>query len=359
MKILYIGNYRDTNSLGRVSRDYLLALIEAGADVVARPIIYGQPTLKNVDVKILKSESKSSKGASICVESLPYSHLGADSRFDKNVAIVGFNQHPPKKELIDISRNLEHFDDVICLNSPTQSIVGSLGSVIYPHPISLQKSKERMAIPEDRFVFYFIGKLSQRKNLDILLTAFHREFTRDEPVELLIKTSCDIDQQAAINIINNYINNIKQRLGKHTNLEKYKKEIVTVSNLLDENWGIIHNTGHCLVMPSYGEYTALLPTLALSYGNKAIVNDTFGLNEIQDNNVIPCYSNAIYTEDSKAINLTNFESSRGANWYEISSVYLQKNMRMIFEEGIGKHSIIEERWSFQSVGEQLLQRITK
>lgn len=358
-KILYIGNYRDSNSAGRVSRDYLLALIEAGADVVARPVLCGQPSVKTLDSKILKVENKSSKGSAICVQHLPYIHLVADGRFQKNVAIVGFNQHPPKKDLFDVSRNLEQFDDVICLNSLTQMITGNLGGVTYAHPFNIKKTDERVSIPEDHYTFYFIGKLSQRKNLDAVLRAFHREFARYEPVELLIKTTCDIDQGVALNIINNHINAIKQKVGRHTNLEKYKKEVVTVSNLLDENWGMIHNTGNCLVMPSYGEYTALLPSLALAYGNDIVVNSTFGITEIKSPSIYTCESNEIYTEDSKAANLTNYESIKGSRWYEISECNLQGNMRGAFENRHTKNPRSCEEWSFKSVGEQLLQRILK
>lgn len=358
-KILYIGNYRDTNSLGRVSRDYLLALIEAGADVVARPVMYGQPSLKTVDVQILKSEAKSSKGANICVQSLPYHHLGADSRFDKNIAILGFNQHPPKKTTFDVTHSIDHFDDVICLNNMTQMIVGALGGSIYSHPVSSNLTKEKMAIGDDKFVFYFIGKLSQRKNLDMLLTAFHREFVREDPVELLIKTTCDIDQQAALNIINGHINSIKQRIGKYDNLSKYKQEIVTTTNLMDENWGIIHNTGHCLVMPSYGEYTSLVPNIALTYGNRILLNDTFGLNDLRPQPVWFCESNRIYVEDSKAANLTNFESPKGASWYEVGIWDLQKNMRSIFESQYNEVKTPQPMDSFKVVGERLLQRIVK
>lgn len=358
-KILYIGNYRDTNSLGRVSRDYLLALIEAGADVVARPVIYGQPSVKSLETKILKCEAKPSKGSTICIQCLPYTHLVADSRFEKNIAIVGFNSFPPKKESFDISRNLEQFDDVISLNHLSQYITGTIGSTIYAHPFNIKKTNETAPVPPNRFIFYFIGKLSQRKNLDAAVTAFHREFAPNEPVELLIKTTCDINQETATNIIGNHLNNIKQKLGKFANLNKYKKEIIIVSNLLDENWGIVHNSGHCLVAPSYGEYTALLPSLALAYGNQVIINDTFGLNEINHMNVSKCESNKVQVEDSRAANLTNYESKSGSVWYEIGICDLQRQMRMTFENWQEKNPQDVSAWSFKSVGDQLLERITK
>ena len=359
MKILYIGNYRDSSSAGRVSRDYLLALIEAGADIAARPLIYGQPSLKTVDTRILKAEAKASKGATICVQHVPYTHLLSDSRFDKNVGIIGFNYKPPRKELTDITRNVEQFDDIICLNRMTQLITGKLGDVSYAHPISIKKTDDKVSTTPGNYVFYFIGKMSQRKNVDCVISAFHREFARDEPVDLLIKTSCDIDPKIALNIINAHINNLKQKAGRYTNLDKYKKEIVTVTNLLDENWGIIHNTGDCLVMPSYGEYTPLIPSLALAYGNEVIINNTIGLGDLEDKRISLCESSHIYTQDSKAANLTNYESKPNASWYEASVCDLQQRMRSVFEMHNKKEPTPTDEWSFKTVGEQLLGRILK
>jgi hypothetical protein len=358
MKILYIGNYRDSGSWGRVCRDYLIALIEAGADVVARPILNIAPFVKSLDSRIRKAEDKDSDGAEICVQQLHHPHLLADTRFKKNVAIVGLRNIPNKLEQNQILNQTKPFDDIIAVNPYTQLCTHSLGDVTYQHPIDKTLVKDRLAVSEDRFVFYFIGKLTQRKNLDALLTAFHREFHRDEPVDLLIKTSCDIDPSQAMGIINNHLNQIKSKIGKYPNIEKYKKEMIMLNELIDDNWGVIHNTGNCLVQPSYGEYTDLQTLIALNYGNQAIVNSTPYLSIINDWKVIDVQSMVINVEDSRCSNLTNFEETKGTAWHEISTYALQNTMRQVYEWKDAKDTkyVIKDH---KEVGEELLARILK
>lgn len=356
MKILYIGNYRDQGSWGRVCRDYLLALIEAGADVVARPVFHTAPQVKSLDSAIMKVESKSSIGADICVQQVHHDQLLADTRFKKNIAIVGFNVRPPRINDGIIRDKIAVFDDVICTNLLTQLITWKLGDIVYPHPVKIIENADKLAIPEDKFVFYFIGKLSQRKNLDTLITAFHREFHRDEPVELLIKTSCDIDPNQAQIVISSHINKIKERLGKYNSPEKYKRETVMLNDLLDDNWTCIHNTGNCLVMPTYGEYTPLLPILALGHRNNVIINNSYGISDLSYNHMDVGESNEIYVEDSKCENLTNYDVPKGSSWFEISTHSLQNYMRSVYS---APDNIEYKVPSHKDVGEQLLGRILK
>lgn len=355
MKILFIGNYRDSSSLGRVSRDYLLSLLEAGADIVARPILISYPSIKSLDTRILKAETKSSNGAAICVQHLPTTHLLSDARFDKNIVITGFNYSPKHSQNAEILQKLSTFDDNIFLNSFTLARLGEVGGAIYNHPVKLTESKERLSLPKDKFIFYFIGKLSQRKNLDALVTAFHREFGRDEPVELMIKTSCDIDKQQALQVIDAHLNTLKQKAGKYKNIEKYKREFIVLNDTIDENWDIVHNTGNCLVMSSYGEYTSLIPNLALAHGNQVIANNTIGLWDTpQCKNLTFCDSMQIITDDSRSNNLTNFDTPKNGGWYEISIARLQMAMRAVYTSPIQEKVQMP---SFAEVGQQLLNRI--
>lgn len=358
MKILYIGNYRDQGSFGRVCRDYLLALIEAGADVVARPVLHSAPFVKTLDPRIQKVEAKSSSGAQICIQQVNYTQLLADTRFEKNVAILGFRSIPPKSVELEISDRIAPFDDIICTNFASQVVANQLGGVVYQHPVSNKLVSEKIEFP-DRFVFYFIGKLSHRKNLDAIVTAFHREFSPDEPVELLIKTSCDIDPNQAAMVINNHLNQLKTKIGKYKNVDKYKREKILLNETIDEDWGVIHNSGNCLVMASAGEYTSLLPSLALKYGNEVIANDTIGISDFSEysKGVNLCGSNYIFTEDTKCANLTNFEESPRSKWYEISTASLQSQMRNVFSAP--NSSTGGEVKTHQIVGQELLSRILK
>ena len=44
-------------------------------------------------------------------------------------------------------------------------------------------------LSNERFRFYFIGEIKQRKNIQALLQAFHLEFRVAEPVDLVIKAN--------------------------------------------------------------------------------------------------------------------------------------------------------------------------
>ncbi len=56
-------------------------------------------------------------------------------------------------------------------------------------PSMLDALRTQLGIPQDHFVFYTIASWSPRKALPLLLQAFIRAFTADEPVSLLVKTS--------------------------------------------------------------------------------------------------------------------------------------------------------------------------
>jgi hypothetical protein len=89
-KILYIGNYLDSTSWGKLCRDYLTAMAQEGLDVVARPYIHtiGNQVITNSPL-IQALEDKDSEGAEICVQQVPINDAIIDRRFKKNIFIFG------------------------------------------------------------------------------------------------------------------------------------------------------------------------------------------------------------------------------------------------------------------------------
>jgi glycosyltransferase involved in cell wall biosynthesis len=106
-------------------------------------------------------------------------------------------------------------------------------------------------VVRDKFIFYTIGETNRRKHLDALIKAFHIEFSPEEPVELLIKTT-PVGVRGAQEIAHQ-CNEIKQYLKLYPSIEHYKQEIIIVDHWSDEKVAQLHNMCDCFVSASYGE----------------------------------------------------------------------------------------------------------
>ena len=336
MKVLYIGCYRDGTGWAQAAIDYILAMDSAGIDVVPRPLKLNEnnPTIPK---KLLHLEAKDSRGAEICIQhTLPHL-MEYSGDFKKNIAL--YASETSNFNSSSWARKINMMDEAWVINNQMVDAAKESGVNIpikvVPHATSFSKFEqdyEAVDIPnsKDNFIFYFVGELNKRKNMEAFIRAFHMEFGKNEPVSILIKSnrySMSPDQCAAE--IKDICDQVKTGIKKYASIDDYKEDLIITDNLYEDDLYALHKSCDCLVMPSYGEAWSIPAFDAMGFGNTPICSNTGGMADyIQNAGILvegrwePVYGMTNTFEDL-------FTSDE--DWYSIDVNQLRKSMRKVFE----------------------------
>ena len=110
---------------------------------------------------------------------------------------------------------------------------------VVPHAADFSKFEsgyKKLDIPNIHgdFVFYFVGELNKRKNLEAFVRAFHSEFGTNEPVSILIKSNKHgLNSDQCASQIQTICNTVKAGLKKHPNILNYKEDLI-ITDFLSE-----------------------------------------------------------------------------------------------------------------------------
>ena len=352
MKIIYVSNYTESSGWAKAAQNYILSLDAVGIDVVPRSIHFKK---KNQDYpeRIKKLEQKNDKHCDIIIEhSLP--HLfHYHSQFRLNIGLyVSESSH---------FRNTTWPEHINMMDrgwvASTDSITHSHNShvtiplSVIPHAFDVgkyNKRYEKIDIPglKNKFVFYFIGEFSRRKNLAALLKAYHLEFHPSEPVTLLIKSHVSgMSAGEAQSHLVNYCQNIKQQLNLYSNMDDYLNEVIITQWLSDEQIMQIHTTGNCYVGPSFGEGWGIEAFDAMAMGRTPICSDVGGpkdylriptncwisgkINEKIGGWLVPVVEEPVFGMTPWAQTPNLYLGNE--NWWNVDVLSLQKAMREAFE----------------------------
>ncbi len=338
--VLFIGPYRQSCSWGRAAKAYIRAIVKSGANVTLRPIYMGTSIDNNIDPFFLALEQqKYDKYHAIIQNVLPHL-LDYNSRFGKNIALFytetsGWENTWPRK--------LNLMDEIwVPSMADTMNIMESLGLGVpirqIPIPLDCSKFLQTYEpidnLKTDTFKFYFIGELVERKNLDILIRAFHSEFDRTEPVDLILKVNRQgMNPDELSNLMNNMISSIKKDLRLYGSLKNYKEEIVIPEYIPEETLMRLHNSCDCFVMPSSGESWCMPVADALGFGKPALVVKNTGPFDMLPIDESTNYALSIESHKEKVIvEQTPLEDlyTGCETWYKPSQLDLQKKMRVIY-----------------------------
>ena len=328
MKIKYIGNFNDGTGWSKASTYNALALNVAGHDVYCEEVKYGTQEIV-INDKILDLINKKTDSYDMIINHV----IPRDYQYINGVKNIGCVE----LETLTLSnilwlKNLDLMDEIYVPNQASKDCL--INSHIHPDKIKIfnhsfdhqkvinNESKVFVEELKNTFNFVFVGEFSKRKNLEVLLRAFHSEFHFSEPVNLYLKTNMDIS------VINKFKQSIYDRLKLRN---RYKKEIIISEFLTEESlWSTIKQC-HAFVMPSYGEAWCYPAMEAMAMGIPTIYTDGIGIGDYAPkeanfavkSTIQPCYGatdahfSDIYTSNDK--------------WLEIDVLDLQKNMREIFE----------------------------
>ena len=348
MKVLYVGHYREASGWGQVARDNILALNRVGVEVVPRSFPLGNATAE-IPAEIEQLESQSPQGCDIIIQHVLPHYMKYDSRFKKNIGI--FETETTNWNYTSWVGHLNLMDELWvpckqmaddCYNcgvlSPAYIVPHTFDTKIY------EKMYPLLTLPVgNRFVFYFIGEMNQRKHLSALIQAFHVEFDPSEPVELVIKVNkFGMHPEQLANEIKGFCSAIKDGLKLYKDPARYKSEIIITINVPREDILRLHQSCDCFVLPSYGEAWGIPAYEAMAMGNFVIASKTgamldyieHGVNGfLVDGSMEPVFGQKETFEE--------FGTSR-EKWFNISVTDLMAKMREAYELDRKKDDTIRE-----------------
>jgi len=377
MNILFIGNYRSADGWGEAARAYALSLLTTKHNITLRPIYMSTSIEKNENIPpqiVLAEQNKSSHYDVIIQKVLP--NL-LEFPNDTNSKYVGFGiaetaylQHtswPYHLNQMEYIISPSHQDKLNLEKSDVTTPISVIHEAIdiqkYEQEYNLAPWKEHGL--HNLFLFYFVGEHVPRKNLKALLTAFHREFSLNEPVGLLIKTSqAGLHPQQLLDKLDNEILQFKKNLGIYQNTDQYIKEWIITEHLPQDKLCALHQICDCFVMPSHGEACCRPMLDAAGFGNSVIVTQNTGMVDYINpiNKIIPSTETPVVTNNRPLPYLYTARET----WQSISILELQKAMRQIYEQDeltkIKTSQINQshvKQFSYEKIGQQFNEFLEK
>ena len=277
MKVLWVGPYRDNTGYGSASCDYVLALDEAGVDVVCRPLKLND---RNYDpgLRLRQLESgESGRLTHVVQHCLPHQmdyHGGL-----YNIGL--FASETSDFRSSNWADRLNLMDEVWVINNQQVGACRDSGVSrpirVVPHATDVgrfQRSYETLTELEPfkqagEFLFYAIGEMVRRKNHAALLKAFYTEFDVSEAVRLVVKTDLpgksSEEMRRHVDVFGDEIRRGLKLRGEH-------KQIVWMfDRMRDEELLRLHASCDCFVLPSYGEAWGIPAFDAMAMGKTPIV----------------------------------------------------------------------------------------
>jgi len=359
MNILFIGPYRTYSGWGHGAFHLAKALNILDHNLAIKPVYMSNEIDKNFnDKELIELEQKQYPHYDLIIQRVlphlfrqnPDSINALTCVFEtSNIKTTSWWQHLNLADLIFVPSQKER--DTLEEDKAKPPVY----NISEPIDTSKYDNQEYEKIPElqDTFNFYFIGEFIERKNIKALITAFHREFRPNEPVNLVIKTSGD--QQH----INDYLLNIKQNLRIYQDINRYKKEIVVFNRFTEEQMHTLHKNCHCMVMPSYGEAFCRPVVDALGYGNAIVITDKTGMTDYIKKNegyIVKSRLEPVYTSQPPLPNIYTGKE----NWASIDILDLMANMRKSYSHSSQRNSktmVDMSRFSYETIGQKIQKSI--
>ena len=276
MKVLWLGHYREQSGWADATVNSILALDSVGVEVVPRNVSL-TGSMSEVPSRILELEKNSTEDADICIQNiLPHCMVATDN-FRKNIGYVvteGYTiAHTPWV------KHLNAMTDVWVPNRWNQySMINDLDiDDIYTVPYAFDITKYSRVINKinldehnDKFKFYYIGDVNDRKNLPTLIKCFHAAFWDVSDVALVLKVNRHgLDEKQLSEYMQKMCSGVRESL-RILPTEAYHKEIIIPARLSDEQLLALHNTCDCFVSASHSEGWGIPSFDAMCFGNTPI-----------------------------------------------------------------------------------------
>lgn len=364
MKILYIGHYKEGSGWSRAALDYISALDQNGFDVVCRNIKLTS-TDYQIPERIRDLEVKKLEGIDVCIQHVLPHHMVGTKKFKKNVGI--FVSETDSIKHTSWLPYLQNMDQIWVPNSQNKDRLISDGITnvkVVPYAFDIEKYKTprkniNLYSANNKFKFYYIGDLNDRKNLIGIIKAFNSEFCNGEQVALVIKIrKHGVPPKQLHDAFVKFSQQIKSQLRIHSKLERYPTEIVITAEADDNVIQDIHHTCDCFVGLSHGEGWSIPAFEAMCYGKTPICSNEGGPKDFIDGNpnsgklIDGNYSVCYHSDPAFADIFTGKE-----NWFEPSETLAKAAMRFYYENAANidrTHGIkVAEQFSYSSVANKI------
>ena len=198
LKVLYTGAIKDLSGYASAARDYVRSLDAVGVDVAVDARSFETQSIHLIE-EVVERRMWSMMGKPRDAH-LQILHLTPDNYTDYDNPRIKIGYYAWETSRLPGSwvrpcNEMCHEVWVPCQYLADVSAASGVEVPIHvvPHAVSLPPSKFQPAcringLPEDRFKFYSIFQWSERKNPQSLLLAYYQEFTRSDPVVLVLKT---------------------------------------------------------------------------------------------------------------------------------------------------------------------------
>jgi len=364
MKILYIAHYKEGSGWSRAALDYILALDQNGFDVVCRNVQLTS-TEHPVPERIHELESKPLTGVDVCIQHLLPHHMIGTKKFKKNIGV--FVSETDSIKHTSWFTFLANVDQIWVPNSDNKlrlTTDGFKNVEVVPYAFDLSNYKDRPKInlysANNKFKFYYIGDLNDRKNLAGIIRAFNSEFCNGEPVSLVIKIrKYGVQPKQLHDAFVKFSQQIKSQLRIHKKLEHYPSEIVITADAGDDVIHSLHNTCDCFVGLSHGEGWSIPAFESMCYGKTPICSNEGGPKEFIDANDINTGSliDGVYSVCSQNDPAFGDIFTGRENWFQPSEQLAKKAMRFYYENS---HKIdrsiglkTAEKFSYQNIAKKI------
>lgn len=217
-----------------------------------------------------------------------------------------------------------------------------------------------ITVADDKFRFYSIFEWTERKNPRALLTAFYKEFTKDDKVALVLKTYVDNFTHDKKDEIRFDIHRLKDELKLD-----YYAPVYLYQELMDRKQIYqFHKTNDVFVSAHRGEGWGIPQVEAMSVGNCIISSNCGGVHEYLEHK-----KNALLV-GGKMVKLSG--NTRNQHWYaptqewfDIDIDDLRANMRWALTykdkstKKIGETAkrFVENNFNFNAIGTQMRTRL--
>lgn len=361
MKVLYIGVF-DHTGYGHAATDYALALDSVGVDVVCRRLILSKSSYDPPE-RLKELLGKSSAGCDVVIQHMLPHQMDFNGNM-KNIGLFEFETSwfgysawgdrlncmdevwVPNKQMVDACRKSG-------VNRPVK---------VVPHTkdMSIFSAKTPVARDSSDFTFYFIGELNRRKNLYALLRAFYSEFSEEESVRLVVKTSAPgMSEHDCTKQVDQICNDIKKGMKV-----KSCPNVHVISRFMsDDEIQSLHESCDCFVMPSFGEAWSLPAFDAMAYGKTPIATACTGFLDYLDDEsgwLVNCREEPAFGMVGAAPDLYTSD----VNWWSIDVLHLRQCMREAFSDGVlRREKALSGRkraheYSYQNVGTLMKEILT-
>jgi glycosyltransferase involved in cell wall biosynthesis len=359
--VLFIGPYNSPSGWGEAARRYLKVLAKTGSNLCCHPVYMSGG---HINTNFKEIEQNRSKHYDIIIQNvLP--HLATRFEGSKNILIADFETNH-----IGHTGWIEHINmmDEVWVDTAKEVEILRVSGVTIPiiqiiMPVDLEDYNipldySRLGDLDGKFIFYFIGEYSERKNVQALLRAFHREFHYgEEDILLVIKSSYGNSPDNATDLIVHELGDLKSKFRLHPDScdHLYRNELLITERFSQNELFALHSRGNCFVMPSRGESSCLPVLDALYFNSHCIGTKNTGIETSVGEfkyGLVKSIETPVVCSSPPLKNIYTLRET----WQEINILDLQKKIREIYNsmpltggrEYIENHHSVDKLAAFYS-----------